>query len=89
VEVVAADGHDVVTAVGRWVPYGFVLAHQEVGDRGGDAAERTRVGADVDVMPCSRVGKTGLLMLGWEWTRSWEEKGTLPTVCDMASGVLP
>lgn len=39
VQVVAARGHYVVAAVGRGVPYRLVFAHQEDGDRGGDAAQ--------------------------------------------------
>lgn len=60
VQIVAADGDDVVAAVGRGVPDGFVLAHEEDGYGGGEAAEAARVAADVYVVPCSRVGEAGL-----------------------------
>lgn len=61
-QVMAAHGHDVVAAVGRGVVDGLVLAHEEEGDGGGEAAQRAAVGAYVDVMPCARVGKAGLLI---------------------------
>lgn len=60
VYVLAANGDNVVAAVGRGIPNWFVLAHEEHGDRGGDAAEGPLVSADVDVVPCSRVGKASL-----------------------------
>jgi hypothetical protein len=37
-----------------------VLAHECEGDGGGQAAERARVAAGVDEVPCARVGEAGL-----------------------------
>lgn len=68
-QVMAADGHDIVAAVGRGVVDGLVLAHEEEGDGGGDAAERAAVGAHIDVVPCARVGKTSLWRLPGEGGR--------------------
>lgn len=59
-QVMAADGHDVVAAVRRRVPDRLVLAHQEYGDGGRESAQAARVAADVYIMPCSRVGEAGL-----------------------------
>lgn len=59
-QVMAADGHDVVAAVGRRVVDGLVLAHEEEGDRRGEAAQTARVGPDVDAVPCAGVGEAGL-----------------------------
>lgn len=56
VQVVAADGDDVVAAVGGGVVHGLVLAHEGEGDLGGEAAERAMVGADVDEVPGAIVG---------------------------------
>lgn len=59
-EVVAADGDDIVTAVGGGVVDGLVLAHEGEGNRGGKSTQTARVTADVDVVPCSGEGETGL-----------------------------
>lgn len=61
VQVVAAHGNDVVTAVRRRVVDGLVFAHEEEGDGGRDAAEGARVGAHVDMVPGAGVGEAGLL----------------------------
>ena len=60
VDVGAVDGDDIVAAVGRGVEDGLVLAHEDERDGGGDAAEGTGVGADVDEVPCAGVGEAGL-----------------------------
>lgn len=60
VKIMAPDGNNIVTAVGRRVIDRFVFAHEEERNGRGEAAERTGVGADINVMPCSRVGKTSL-----------------------------
>ena len=57
---------NVVSAVSGGIPDGLVLAHQEHGDGGGDAAEGSGVGADINVVPCSRVGKSCLGRLDWD-----------------------
>ena len=63
VQVVAADGNDVVAAVRRRVVDGLVFAHEEEGDGGRDAAEGAGVGAHVDMVPGAGVGETGLLFI--------------------------
>jgi hypothetical protein len=55
-QVAAAYRDDIVSAVCRRVVDGLVLAHEEEGDGGSQAAEGARVGADVDIVPCARVG---------------------------------
>lgn len=50
----------VVAAVCAGVVDRFVLAHERERDRGGQAAERARVAAGVDVVPGARVGEAGL-----------------------------
>jgi hypothetical protein len=60
VHVGAVDGHHVVAAVGRWVENRLVLAHEDDGDGGGDAPEGAGIGADVDKVPCARIGEAGL-----------------------------
>jgi hypothetical protein len=51
VEIVAAYRYDIVAAVAGWVEDGFVLAHETHCDRGGEPAERARIGADVEEVP--------------------------------------
>lgn len=60
VEIVAADGDNVVTAVCGWVIDRLVLAHEDEGNGRGKAAETAAVRADVHEVPCSGVGKSGL-----------------------------
>lgn len=61
VQVRAAGGDDVVAAVGAGVPDRLVLAHEDDGDAGGEAAEGGRIGrGEGDVMPGSGVGEAGL-----------------------------
>jgi hypothetical protein len=57
---VAAGNHNVVTTVCRRVVDRLVLAHQDESNTGRQAAERTRVGAGINIVPCPGVGKTGL-----------------------------
>lgn len=64
-EVVAADGDNVVAAVRGRVVDRLVFAHEGERDRGGKAAETAAVCADVNVVPCSRVGETGLYRVTW------------------------
>lgn len=64
-EVGAADGDNVVTAVRGWVVDRLVFAHEGERDRGGKAAETAAVCADINVVPCSRVGETGLYGVTW------------------------
>jgi hypothetical protein len=90
VQVVQTNGNNVVSAVGRGVPDGFVLAHEGYGDLRGDAAEGTGVGAYVDEVPCARVGEVCLdfssqllalfcvLFSGLWWC-------TFPTYCDIVN----
>lgn len=59
-EVVAADGDDIVTTIRGGVIDGLVLAHEGEGNRGGESTQTARVTADVDVVPCSGEGETGL-----------------------------
>lgn len=59
-EVVASDGDDIVTAVGGGVVDGLVLAHEGEGNGGGKSTQTARVTADIDVVPCSGEGETGL-----------------------------
>ena len=63
VQIVAADCHDVVAAVCRWVVDWLVLAHEGEGDGGCEAAEGKGGGADVEEVPGARVGETGLEMI--------------------------
>lgn len=44
VQTRAVGYDDVVTAVGRWVEDGLVLAHEDDGDAGGESAEGGRCG---------------------------------------------
>lgn len=60
VQVVQTDGNNIVSAVGRRIPDGLVLAHEGNGDLRGDATEGTGVGAHVDEVPCARVGEVCL-----------------------------
>jgi hypothetical protein len=60
-QVVAACDHHVVTAVRRRIVDGLVLAHEDKGNAGGQAAQRTRVGAGINIVPCPGVGKAGLI----------------------------
>jgi hypothetical protein len=60
VHVGAVDGHHVVAAVGGWVEDRLVLAHEDDGDGGGNAPKGPGVRANVDEMPCARVGEAGL-----------------------------
>lgn len=62
-QIVQTDGNNVVSAVGRGVPDGLVLAHEGNGDLRGDAAEGTGVSAHVDEVPCARVGEVCLGLL--------------------------
>jgi len=63
VQVVKTDGNNIVSAVGRGVPDGLVLAHEGDGDLRGDAAEGTGVSAYIDEVPCARVGEVCLVIL--------------------------
>lgn len=88
VQVVAADGDNVVAAVGRRVPDGLVLAHEGDCDLRGDAAQRARVGADVDEVPCAAVGEVCLrscLVQPLDLLASLALRGwcTFPTYCDI------
>ena len=76
VQVVQTDGNNVVSAVGRGVPDGLVLAHEGNGDLRGDAPEGTAVGGDVDVVPCSAVGESGLGVVSSE--RDVRRAGDVP-----------
>ena len=51
VKIDTVGGHHVVTAVGRGVENGLVLAHEDQRNRGGDAPEGSRIGADINVVP--------------------------------------
>jgi hypothetical protein len=51
VYVCAVNGDDIVAAIGGWVEDGFVLAHEDEGDGGGDATKGTGVRANVDEVP--------------------------------------
>lgn len=51
VQVGAVNSHDVVAAVCRGVKDGLVLAHEDEGDGGGDAAESAGVRPDVYEVP--------------------------------------
>lgn len=55
-DVGAGCGNYVVAAVGGRVICWFVLAHEDLGDAGCDAAEWTWVVGEGEVMPCSGVG---------------------------------
>ena len=59
-DVMTASCNNVVTTISRGIPDGFVFAHEEDCDRGGDATKGAWVSADVDIVPCPRVGETGL-----------------------------
>ena len=63
VQVATTGGNNIVTAVRGGVPDRLMLAHQEDRNGGGNTTQRTGVGANVDEMPCSRVGQAGLGML--------------------------
>lgn len=66
-EIVASNNDHVVAAVCRGVVDWLVLAHEDEGDRRGQAAESTFIGSGVDIVPCARVGETGLRD-GWlDW----------------------
>ena len=56
----AADGDDVVAAVGRGVVYRFVLAHQNQCNLRSDATQRPRISGKVDEVPGAGVGEAGL-----------------------------
>ena len=79
VQVVKTDGNNIVSAVGRGVPDGLVLAHEGDGDLRGDAAEGTGVSAYIDEMPCARVGEVCLVILSslHFFQPSFEECGVL------------
>ena len=79
---------DKVTAAGRRIPDWFIFAHKEDCDGGSDAAERARVCADVDVVPCSRVSETGLRSVSWAGRGHASFALTLPTACDMVKVLL-
>lgn len=66
-EIVASNDHHVVAAVCRGVVDRLVLAHEDEGDRRGQAAEGTFIGAGVDIVPCARVGETGLRSERLDW----------------------
>ena len=85
-KIVASDNDNVVTAVCRWVVDGLVLAHEDQGNRRGQTAERAFVGTGIDIVPCARVGETGLrggLLVGVAPEDSALKLFTLPTSCDM------
>ncbi len=57
VDICAASSNNIVSAVGRGVPDGLVLAHQNDGDLGGEPTQGGCAGfGERDVMPGSRVG---------------------------------
>ena len=56
VEVGAVEGDDVVAAVGAGVVDGFVFAHEDEGDLGGETAQGARVAGEVDEVPGAGVG---------------------------------
>lgn len=58
--VFAADGDDVVAAVGRRVENRFVFAHEDDSDLGGEAAEGSGLGGKVEEVPGAGVGEAGL-----------------------------
>lgn len=61
VQVRAAGGDNVVAAVGAGIPDRLVLAHEDDGDAGGQAAERGGGGrGEGDVVPGSGIGEAGL-----------------------------
>ena len=51
-QIMAANRDHVVTAIGGRIPNGFVLAHQEDSNGGGDAAQRPGISTHIDIMPC-------------------------------------
>jgi len=55
-KVLAASGDDVVPTIGGGVVNGLVLAHEEDGDGGGEAAERARICSYIDMMPDAGIG---------------------------------
>lgn len=60
-QIGAVGRDDVIAAVGGWVPDRFVLAHEDDGDPGGEAAEgRGGGGGEGDVVPEAGVGEAGL-----------------------------
>ena len=87
-QVMAASCDHVVSAVGRRVPYRLVLAHKEYGDRRGDATKRTRIGTDIDKMPCARVCEAGLDSVKDLSIHVAINVFTLPTTCDMVGESL-
>lgn len=85
-EVLTSNHYHVVTAVCRRVVDGLVLAHEDKGDRRGQAAQGAFIGTGIDIVPCARVGETGLLTLiriEVAPDDSAMELFTLPTSCDI------
>jgi hypothetical protein len=60
-EVMASDNYHVVTTICRGIVDGLVLAHEDEGDRRGQTAEGAFIRTGVDIVPCARVGETGLM----------------------------
>lgn len=60
VQIVQTNGDNVVSAVGRGVPDRLVLAHEGNGNLRSDATKGTRVSANINEVPCARVGKVCL-----------------------------
>lgn len=60
VDLCAVGRDNVVTAVGRRVEDGLVLAHEGEGYARGEAAEGAFVAGDIDVVPCTSVGEARL-----------------------------
>lgn len=60
VQVVAASCYNIISTISRRIPDGFVLAHQEDCYRRSNAAERTRIRANIDKVPGSCIGQTSL-----------------------------
>lgn len=63
VDVCAVGSDNVVAAVGGRVKDGLVFAHQSECYAGGEAAESAVVACDIDMVPCTGVGKARLYSL--------------------------
>lgn len=59
-QTLAVGGYDVIAAVCGRVVDGFVLAHEDDGEAGGEAAEGDRRVGEGDVVPRAGVGQAGL-----------------------------
>ena len=56
VDIMAADGHNIVTTIGAGGPYWLMLSHEVDCDGRCDATEGARIGAHVEAVPCSGIG---------------------------------